>query len=620
MPSPQELYQQRGATFDAAAANLDRRARRQGNVSLALFFGALALLAVAVWNGNDALTALAFLGLVAFVASLVYRNRLASQQRRMATLAALNQEGLHRLARRWDGLPLPPATAAPQDGAAQIDAATAADLDILGRAGLEQLLGTPTTPIGWATLRRWLLTPADGATMSARQTAAAELAPRVELREEVAVRGRLMESSQAEYEQFIAWAEQPGWLARRPALLWAARLLTLATLLFFVTTLLGLPTTPALVAVLVVNLAFSFTFGGQVDEQITQVAARQGVFAAYGGMFGVLAGQQFTAPALQQIHTALSAEGLSADRQMHKLERLMPLADIRRSILFILVQAATLWSFHLLWLLERWQRHAGGSVRGWLAALGEAEALLALATLHHDHPAWVFPVLEAGASPRFTASGLAHPLLPPDRAVGNDVTLGPPGSFLLVTGSNMAGKSTLLRAVGVNTVLAQMGAPVSAAHLTLTPLTLAASMRVQDSLEQGVSFFMAELQRLKAIVDLAGACQQPPARPLLYLLDEILQGTNTHERQIAARRIILQLVAAGSIGAVSTHDLNLADAPEVAAAAVLVHFTESFTRGAAGPTMTFDYKLRPGIATTTNALKLMELVGLLSDEGDGVMR
>ena len=611
MSSPQELYQQRGATFGAAAADLDRRARRQGNVSLALFFGALALLAVAVWNGNDALTALAFLGLVAFVASLIHRNRLASQQRRMATLAALNQEGLHRLARRWEGLPLPPATAASHDGAAQIDAATAADLDLLGRAGLEQLLGTPTTPIGWATLRRWLLTPADGATVLARQTAAAELAPRVELREEVAVRGRLMESSQAEYEQFIAWAEQPGWLAQRPALLWAARLLTLATLLLFATTLLGLPTTPALVAVLVVNLVFSFTFGGQVDEQITQVAARQGVFAAYAGMFGVLAGQQFTAPALQQIQSALSAEGLSADRQMHKLERLMPLADIRRSILFILIQAATLWSFHLLWLLERWQRHAGGSVRGWLAALGEAEALLALAILHHDHPAWVFPVLEAGAAPRFTASGLAHPLLPPGRAVGNDVALGPPGSFLLVTGSNMAGKSTLLRAIGVNIVLAQMGAPVSATHLGLTPLTLAASMRVQDSLEQGVSFFMAELQRLKAIVDLARVCQQPPAWPLLYLLDEILQGTNTHERQIAARRIILQLVAAGAIGAVSTHDLNLADAPEVGAAAVLVHFTESFTRDAAGPTMTFDYKLRPGIATTTNALKLMELVGLV---------
>ena len=613
--SPAELYQQRSAEFGAAAAAFDQRARRQGNLSLALFFGALVLLMVALWNDNMALTVAAVLCGIAFVASTIYRSRLARQQRRAATLHALNVEGLQRLARHWDGLPLPPPI--PVDAAppapSHLDPGTAADLDLLGRAGLEHLLSTPTTPVGWTTLRRWLLSPADAATVRLRQAAVAELAPQVELREELAVRGRLMESTQAEYEQFIAWAEQPGWLSTRPGLVWASRLLPLAALGFFVTTLLGWPTTPALVALLVVNLALSFTVGRAVDDDITRVAARQGVFAAYGGMFGLLSAQTFTAPALQQLQAALTTEQLTADRQMHQLERLMPLAEIRRSILFLIVQAATLWSFHLLWLLERWKQQAGGDVRGWLAALGEAEALLALATLHHDHPPWTFPELVADGPARLEAVGLAHPLLPPDRAVGNDVSLGPPGSFLLVTGSNMAGKSTLLRAIGVNTVLAQMGAPVSASRLHLTPLTLAASMRVQDSLEQGVSFFMAELRRLKAVVDLAAQCANPPARPLLYLLDEILQGTNTHERQIAARRIILQLVAAGAIGAVSTHDLNLADEPAVAAAAVLVHFTESFARGPDGPTMTFDYRLRPGLATTTNALKLMELVGLVTE-------
>lgn len=608
MPSPQEVYHQRSATFGAAAADLERRTRRQGNVSLALFFGALALLVVAVWNGNDLLTAVAALGGVAFVASLVYRNVLSGRQRRFAMLHTLNEEGLARITRQWDALPLPPPVAAAPP--AILDPSTAADLDLLGRAGLEQLLGTPTTPIGWATLRSWIMAPAEPDTVRARQAASAELAPQADWRQEMGLRGRLMTTTQAEYEQFVAWAERPAWLHHKPWLVWTSRLLPLAALGCFLAALLGWPTTPALVAILVLNLTISFTIGGRVSDDITQVAARQGAFAAYAGMFRLLDERPFTAPILRGLQTRLGAGQAPAHQQMQRLGRLMPLADIRRSLLFVLLEAATLWNFHLLWLLERWKIEAGGQVRAWLAALGEGEAFIALATLHFEQPEWTFPLLLDAGPARLAATRMAHPLLPSARAVGNDVTLGPPGSFLLVTGSNMAGKSTLLRAIGVNVVLAQMGGPVSAECLHLTPFTLAASMRVQDSLEQGVSYFMAELRRLKAIVDLARACQQQAELPLLFLLDEILQGTNTYERQVAARRIILELVALGAVGAVSTHDLNLADIPAMAAIATPVHFAESFTRGADGPTMTFDYRLRPGIATTTNALKLMELVGL----------
>jgi DNA mismatch repair ATPase MutS len=204
--------------------------------------------------------------------------------------------------------------------------------------------------------------------------------------------------------------------------------------------------------------------------------------------------------------------------------------------------------------------------------------------------------------------------LPAATRVVNDVVVGPPGTFLLVTGSNMSGKSTLLRAIGVNVVLAGAGGPVCAGGLRLPPVALWTSVRVQDSLERGVSYFMAELQRLKLVVDAArlqherGGTQRVPS--LLYLLDEILQGTNTVERQIAARRIIAFLVASGAIGAVSTHDLALADAPELSAGTRPVHFTDTVGDGAGRPVMSFDYRLRPGVATTTNALRLMELVGL----------
>jgi DNA mismatch repair ATPase MutS len=236
------------------------------------------------------------------------------------------------------------------------------------------------------------------------------------------------------------------------------------------------------------------------------------------------------------------------------------------------------------------------------------EALAALATLAHDNPSWPFPTLDDGAD-RLTATALAHPLLPAATRVGNDVIVGPPGTMLLVTGSNMSGKSTLLRAIGLNAVLAQAGAPVCASRLTMPTVELRTSIRLADSLERGVSLFMAELHRLKEIVDAARSRDR--ARPLLYLLDEILHGTNTAERLIAARAVLEHLVRAGAIGAVTTHDLTLAADGALAGASRPVHFTEQVTSengGVAG--MTFDYRLRPGLATSTNALKLLALVGL----------
>jgi DNA mismatch repair ATPase MutS len=239
--------------------------------------------------------------------------------------------------------------------------------------------------------------------------------------------------------------------------------------------------------------------------------------------------------------------------------------------------------------------------------MAEAEALTALAGLAFDQPGWSFPEIDEQAD-MLVAHGIGHPLLADDVRVTNDVDVGPTGTFLLVTGSNMSGKSTLLRSLGVNIVLAGAGSVVCATDLRLPPVRLWTSVRVQDSLERGISFFMAELQRLKQIVD-AARDSQPDDPRLFYLLDEILQGTNTAERQIAARRIIRFLVDKGAIGAVSTHDLTLAEGPELTPAARPIHFSEIVSRDGEGPPMTFDYKIRPGLATTTNALRLMELIG-----------
>jgi DNA mismatch repair ATPase MutS len=360
------------------------------------------------------------------------------------------------------------------------------------------------------------------------------------------------------------------------------------------------------------NLLLGWQLVGTAVKRLNEVRYFSGALGAYADALDHLAQPTFTAPALQRLQAALNVEGHVAAGEIRSLARIVRLAQPATSMVYPLIELTTLWNVHVLDLLEGWQARSGTRVRGWLAALGEAEALAALARLQHDNPTWTLPDLDPAAT-AIEAHDLGHPLLAGDSRVANDLTLGPPGTFLLVTGSNMSGKSTLLRALGVNAVLAQAGGPVCATSLRLPPLSLWTAMRVSDSLERGVSFFMAELERLRDVVEAARAAGpgDSPASPrVLYLLDEILQGTNTAERQIAARRVIRLLLRCRAIGAVSTHDLTLADAPDLAATAQAIHLTEIVVDDSDGARMTFDYRIRQGIARSTNALRLLDMVGL----------
>ena len=244
-------------------------------------------------------------------------------------------------------------------------------------------------------------------------------------------------------------------------------------------------------------------------------------------------------------------------------------------------------------------------------ALGEFEALASLSSLAHDHPDWCYAEVDTSLD-RFVATELAHPLLPDDVRVTNDVSVGPWGRFLRVTGSNMSGKSTLLRSLGINLALAQMGSVVCSRSLRTLPVRVTTSIHVWDSLKEGVSFYMAELKRLKRIVDEAAEFESRDDRCLFFLLDELLQGTNSRERHIAVERVVSHLVAHGAIGAATTHDLDLASGETLRDACQVVHFRETVNEDAVQP-MTFDYKMHDGVATTTNALKLLEMVGLPTD-------
>jgi hypothetical protein len=312
--------------------------------------------------------------------------------------------------------------------------------------------------------------------------------------------------------------------------------------------------------------------------------------------------ERFTAPRLTQLQTAMTTDRLLASAQIGELRKLLEWYNARRNAFFVPVAVLRMWPVRFAFLLEAWRLRSGPAVGRWLRAVGEAEALSSLAGHAFENPQDVFPTVDSGPV-RLIAVGLGHPLIPAGRCVPNDVALGGDGPrVLIVSGSNMSGKSTLLRSVGVNAVLALAGGVVRAASLTLTPVSIGATMRVQDSLQAGRSRFFAEVTKVRALLDIAGA----GGPPLLFLLDELFAGTNSADRVAGAEGVVRALVAAGAVGFVTTHDLSLTAVTERLSGAVNVHFRDDF----AGNELHFDYTMRPGIVPHGNGLTLMRAVGL----------
>jgi DNA mismatch repair ATPase MutS len=340
----------------------------------------------------------------------------------------------------------------------------------------------------------------------------------------------------------------------------------------------------------------------QADHVFGAVSSTQGAFLRYGPMFQLIERLSLSSELVGSLQAGLRQSEVAPSVAMRRFERILGWFELRHSgLIHPVANFFLLWDAHCLLRLEGWQRAAGRHARRWFHALGEVEALSAFAGLSFDEPGFAWPEIAEGPA-RFEARGLGHMLLPSGFRVDNDVSLTEPGRALLVTGSNMSGKSTLLRAMGTATVMALAGAPVCARTLRISPLTLRTSLRISDSLAKGVSHFYQEVSRLKGALDATEL-----GTPVLFLLDEILHGTNSEERQIGARWILAELLQRGAIGAVSTHDIALCRLPDALMSRVeQAHFRESVENGK----MTFDYRLRPGPVTGGNALRLMRLVGL----------
>ncbi|MDX2165490.1 MAG: DNA mismatch repair protein MutS, partial [Deltaproteobacteria bacterium] len=356
-----------------------------------------------------------------------------------------------------------------------------------------------------------------------------------------------------------------------------------------------------LLAALVAEAAVGLAWRARVRAVVQAVDRPGRELALLAALLARIEREPVQAPRLVALRRALDTDGQPPSQRIARLERLVTLLDARRNQFFAPLAPLLLWQTQCALAIEAWRAVCGTAIARWCDALADFEALAALAGYAFEQPDDPFPELLDGPA-RLEGTALGHPLLPAARCVRNDVRLGPDCAALVISGSNMSGKSTLLRTLGVNAVLAQAGAPVRARALRLTPLAVGTSMRVADSLQTGTSRFYAEIQRLKLLVDLSRG-----ALPLCFLLDEILHGTNSHDRRLGAEAVVRGLVARGAIGCITTHDLSLAGIAEaLAPRAANVHFEDHLENGA----MRFDYRMRPGVVQHSNALELMRAVGL----------
>jgi len=588
--TPRELYRERLTERRQRVGRLQALEKRISGVRLVLFVTALLLLWPVLFAHTVAWPWL-LLPLTVFVVVLVIHDRTIRTRVHQQRAAEFYERGLARLDDSWPGQGT--------SGAGYLDPSHpyAADLDLFGRGSLFELLCTARTLGGERTLARWLTIAAPPDEVRERQAAVAELRERLDLREALAVLGGEVGST-VDPDDLQQWSAAPRTLtASWPP--WVAGVLALINLAAVVAWFSWRP--EPLLAAGALSIGFVALFFQRVRRVFVSVDRPERDLLLLSQVLSRLEQEQFASPRLAELRRALDSEGAPPSRRIAALARLVELNDSRRNMLFAPLSALLLLGTQLAFAMERWRAACGPAVERWVAAVGEFEALSAFAGFAYEHPDDPFPEVTDGEV-QLNGEGLAHPLLPESRAVRNDVTLAFDLRVLMVSGSNMSGKSTLLRTVGINAVLALAGAPVRARRLVISPLSVGACMRVQDSLQDGMSHFYAEITRLRKIVDLCDG-----DRPVLFLLDEILHGTNSHDRRIGAEALIHGLVDRDALGLVTTHDLALAQiAADLAPRAANVHFADHLE----GDRMLFDYRLHPGVVRKSNALDLMRAVGL----------
>jgi hypothetical protein len=629
-PTAVQEYQARLTARRAVRDALTAADARLAHARLAAFFAGV-VLAVLAWRSTAGWWWL--LAPVAVFLWLVRRHEHVLRARQLAIRAiGFYERGLARLEDRWAG------TGASGDRFRDDRHLYANDLDLFGRGSLFELLSLARTGTGEAMLAAWLTTPADPPEIQQRQAAIDELAPVLDLREQLALSGVDVQAS-VQTDRLLDWAESPMPPHRTLQIvngLATASMLLAVLYLALTSTWWPLLTVIALYAIVLRRFRDEMSAilstgepGPGADLLADTLSRRAQELEALAELLTHLERARFTATRLALLHGNLTSAGLPASRIIRRLHRLSEMLDSQKNmallplglflfaaytgqnwILGLALSVAGLLLLvrpHIALAIERWRSRHGRAVRTWVETIAQFEALSSLGAYRCEHANDPFPeIVPASAAPHagglFDGVQLGHPLLPRAAMVLNDVRIAEETRLLVVSGSNMSGKSTLLRTVGINAVMALAGAPVRAVSLRLSPLAIGATLRIQDSLLEGRSRFYAEITRIRTLADIASG----PV-PLLFLLDELFHGTNSHDRLLGAQGVLRSLLDRGAIGLITTHDLALtAIADDLAPRAVNVHFEDSFEEGV----ITFDYRMKPGPVTRSNALALIRAVGL----------
>ena len=559
-----------------------------------LLAGMALVLAWSSW-GEHWLSALWMLAPVTgFVWAVAYHALVRRRHSRDRRVAEFYRRALARLEDRWAGI----GNRGERFG--DLHHVYALDLDLFGEGSLFELLCAARTRMGEETLAQWLLAPAALAEVRQRQTCIRDLRDRLDLRERIGVLGS--ESEPVLHPgRLLSWAEAPTALGER-WISWAAYLLPALLVAALVAGNLTGIWSPVLLL-----LAIEAIVLHRLKQRLQEVlfpAERAFDFdglKTFAGLLREIEQEKFSSPPMRSLADGISFGGVRGSARIGRLAFLVMLSEQRKNLVVSTLQVPLLYTLHVALAAERWRRASGISVRGWAAAAGRFEALASLAQYGFEHPDDPFPAFVSGPA-CLRALELGHPLIPRTRCIRNDVSLAERTRVWLVSGSNMSGKSTLLRTIGLNVVLAMAGAPVRARVFELTPLQVGASIRINDSLREGASRFYAEITRLRQLKDLSG--RDPP---LLFLIDEMLQGTNSHDRRIGAEGVLGALIEQGAIGLATTHDLALTELGGLGEGVLRnMHFEDHLEDGK----MRFDYSLREGVVTKSNGLELMRAIGL----------
>ncbi|MEP6957628.1 MAG: MutS family DNA mismatch repair protein [Nitrospirota bacterium] len=549
--------------------------------------------------GNRALAA--FVGLFLIVAG--YHNSLESSLHRLRLWKQIKLVHLARLRLDWHHIPAR-ASSAPEPHP------YAKDLDLVGSHSLLHLLDTTVSSHGQARLVSWLLEQPPGPDRwLKRRRLVDELIPRSLFRDRLELEAQLIGEQEINGRRLEAVLHHAVGFPHLTTVLAIQALLATATIVLGLGALLNWIPNYWMWSFAAYALLYLQTDQG--EELLEHAVGVHFELEKLGAVLGFIERHARSShAALAALWAPLFAPGVNPPQLVRQAARTLHALSVKaHPVIHLLVNAVFPWDLWFTYRLQRIQAQVAAHLPTWMDRLAEVEAASALATFAALHPAYRWPdplttdPRRNGAQVRLSAKDLAHPLIPETHRVPNDLTLESLGTVLLVTGSNMSGKSTFLRTLGINLCLAQAGAPVCAGQFEWTWVRLATCIRVDDSLEEGLSFFYAEVKRLKSLLDATMDRSQPP---VFFLIDEIFKGTNNRERLIGSRSFITALSQGNGFGLVTTHDLELTDLEKTVPGLTNVHFQETVAAG----TLQFDYKLRPGPCPTTNALRIMELEGL----------